>query len=74
MATDDSTYETGETPEVGDVIECLPGEGAYLPGHEISEGKQYTVAEIHGGYVFFKDYYGWWPTRFALVERDGVRI
>ena len=65
----ENVYETGETPEVGDVIECLPGEGAYHPGHEIREGEQYTVCEIDGGYVFFSDDYGWGPARFALVSR-----
>jgi hypothetical protein len=29
--------------------------------------------EIDGGYLYFSDNYGWWPTRFALVERGGVR-
>ena len=66
---DDGRYFTGETPEIGDVVECMPGEGSYTPDHEIREGEHYTVVEIDGGYLFFEDNYGWWPTRFALVER-----
>ncbi len=66
-----SVYETGERPEVGDVIECLPGEGSYCnERHSIVDGEQYTVVEIDGGYVFFEDDYGWWPGRFALEERN----
>jgi len=64
-------YATGESPCVGDVVECLPGEGSYP---NLSDGEHYTVAEIDGGYLFwpepgFPGGYGWWPTRFALVER-----
>ncbi len=66
----DAIYATGEEPEAGDLIECLPDEGAYHPGHEIKGGEQYKVVEVDCGYVFFDDDYGWWPTRFALVSRD----
>jgi hypothetical protein len=71
---DEPIYATGETPQAGDVVECLPGNGAYHPDHVIREGEQYTVVEVDGGYLFFADNYGWWPTRFALVEREGVRL
>ena len=70
----ESRYYGGETPQIGDVVECLPGEASYVPEHEISEGEQYEVVEVDGGYLFFADNYGWWPTRFALVEREGVRL
>lgn len=71
----EGAYETGEMPEVGDVIECLPGEGSFPT---LTEGEQYTVAEIDGGYLYwptldFPNGYGWSPARFALVERSGVR-
>ena len=72
---DDVTYETGETPEVGDVVECLPGEGSFP---NLTEGEQYTVVEVDCGYLYwpepgYPNGYGWGAARFALVERNGVR-
>jgi len=72
--SNEGNYSTGEMPEVGDVVECLPGEGGGTSEHEVNEGEQYTVTDVDCGYLFLdKDEYGWWPTRFALVERNGVR-
>lgn len=73
--TRDDLYASGQEPLIGDTVECLPEEGAYvpgLPGGGIREGEQYEVLEIDGGYVYFADDYGWWPTRFSLIKRkDG---
>lgn len=70
--TRDDLYASGQEPCVGDIVECLPDEGSYvpgLPGDGIREGEQYEVLEIDGGYLYFADNYGWWPTRFILITR-----
>ncbi len=65
----DGTYYNGESPEIGDVIECLEDEGSFP---NLQEFEQYTVEEIDCGYVYIEGD-GWWPSRFVLVARAGAK-
>lgn len=67
--TREDLYCGGEEPRVGDIVEVVPEEGSNTPEHEVLEGERYEVVEVDGGYIFFDDDYGWWPTRFVLIYR-----